>query len=186
MADDADLLISAGFSDAKLAAEVNKVVGKFAEAGKKAQDAFNKTAADGVENSTASMGNRMLDTMRSAISQVGEAIDADMTLNPTVTPVLDLTQFKKNASSMGGMLDTSRINPNLSYTQASSIDKDKKTYEDTNSPSNSTEGKKVEVNYVQNINSPKPVDPIEVYRNTKNLVSSVKGVVDSADAYDRV
>ena len=51
MADDADLLISAGFSDAKLAAEVNKVVGKFAAAGKKAQDAFNKTAADGVENS---------------------------------------------------------------------------------------------------------------------------------------
>lgn len=51
MADDADLLITAGFSDAKLAAEVNKVVGKFAEAGKKAQDAFNKTAEKGVENS---------------------------------------------------------------------------------------------------------------------------------------
>ena len=51
MADDADLLISAGFSDAKLAAEVNKVVSKFAAAGKQAQDAFNKTAADGVENS---------------------------------------------------------------------------------------------------------------------------------------
>lgn len=51
MADDADLLISPGFSDAKLAAEVNKVVAKFAAAGKQAQDAFNKTAADTVENS---------------------------------------------------------------------------------------------------------------------------------------
>lgn len=51
MADDADLLISAAFSDAKLAAETNKVVSMFAAAGKKAQDAFNKTAADGVENS---------------------------------------------------------------------------------------------------------------------------------------
>ena len=51
MADDADLLITAGFSDAKLAAEVNKVVGKFAAAGKQAQEAFNKTAEKAVENS---------------------------------------------------------------------------------------------------------------------------------------
>lgn len=51
MADDADLLISAGFSDAKLAAEVNKLVGKFADAGKRSQEAFNKTAEKAVENS---------------------------------------------------------------------------------------------------------------------------------------
>lgn len=67
MADDADLLISAGFSDAKLAAEVNKVVGKFAEAGKKAQDAFNKTAADAVENSQVVKANaREIDRLKRA------------------------------------------------------------------------------------------------------------------------
>ena len=67
MADDADLLISAGFSDAKLAAEVNKVVGKFAAAGKQAQDAFNKTAADAVENSQVVKANaREIDRLKRA------------------------------------------------------------------------------------------------------------------------
>ena len=67
MADDADLLISAGFSDARLAAEVNKVVGKFAAAGKQAQDAFNKTAADGVENSQVVKANaREIDRLKRA------------------------------------------------------------------------------------------------------------------------
>ena len=67
MADDADLLISAGFSDAKLTAEVNKVVGKFAEAGKKAQDAFNKTAEKSVENSqVAKASAREIDRLKRA------------------------------------------------------------------------------------------------------------------------
>lgn len=71
MSEDADLLISAGFSDAKLAAEVNKVVGKFAEAGKKAQDAFNKTAADGVENSEVVKANaRRLEQLAKAYDPV--------------------------------------------------------------------------------------------------------------------
>ena len=62
-----DLVVSAGFSDAKLAAEVNKVVGKFAAAGKQAQEAFNKTAEKAVENSQIVRANtRELDRLKRA------------------------------------------------------------------------------------------------------------------------
>ena len=41
----------------------------------------------------------------------------------------------------------------------------------------------VTLNFTQNNTSPKAIDTIDVYRNTKNQISSVKGMVDSANAY---
>jgi len=65
MADDADLLITAGFSDAKLAAEMKKVEAKFAQAGEKAQKAFNQTAEKAVANSQVVKANaREIDNLK--------------------------------------------------------------------------------------------------------------------------
>ena len=67
MADDADLLITAGFSDAKLAAEMKKVEAKFAQAGDRAQKAFNQTAEKAVTNSQVVKANaRELDRLKRA------------------------------------------------------------------------------------------------------------------------
>lgn len=65
MADDADLLITAGFSDAKMAAEMKKVEAKFAQAGEKAQKAFNQTAEKAVANSQVVKANaREIDNLK--------------------------------------------------------------------------------------------------------------------------
>ncbi len=73
MAEDADLLISAGFSDAKLARETGKVVSMFESAGQKAQKAFDD-ALGRVTNTQASRAHqRELDRLAKAYDPVYRA-----------------------------------------------------------------------------------------------------------------
>jgi hypothetical protein len=56
-----------------------------------------------VENAGRKTADSLLNTMRSIIGSIGDAINSDMDLNPTITPVLDLSEIQNGTNSLNGM-----------------------------------------------------------------------------------
>lgn len=56
----------------------------------------------------AGAGGKLANALDSAMELVTDLADNSMDMNPVITPVLDLTTFKKDAGSINGMLDLSR------------------------------------------------------------------------------
>lgn len=56
-----------------------------------------------------SMGSKAIDGMRSAVSAIGNVIDSGMEFNPTISPVLDLSNVQSGAAAISGMF----ANPGL-------------------------------------------------------------------------
>lgn len=121
-----------------------------------------------VETATTKVAKGSLNAMQKALSSVGEDPFAGMRLNPTITPVLDLTTAQRQAAGltdMAGGVFGSRTN----VAQAASLLELERPGVSSDSP---TQPPVKEVNYVQNNYSPKALSEGEVYRQTKNLISS--------------
>jgi len=110
---------------------------------------------DVTKNSKA-IGMRSFEAMRDAISGISDYLDDNIT-NPVIKPVLDLSEMKKSAGRISGMFD-SRYAVGVDGASSGKIQ-------------NGT------INFTQNNYSPKALSRIDIYRNTKNLISTAKGVV---------
>ena len=56
------------------------------------------------------LGNSATKSLSSAISKISEVIDSDIETEPTIRPVLDLSNVKSGAGAISGMLN---INPSV-------------------------------------------------------------------------
>lgn len=108
------------------------------------------------------------------VNSVNDIIgDMDEDFNPTITPVLDLDYVKKQASGIGSMFGSPSMTPYSSINQANTIASGTVS---TKMPTTVGAGNQSNVtfNYVQNNNSPKSLDNLEIYRQTRNQMRSVK------------
>lgn len=109
-----------------------------------------------------------LDEMRNAMSGANIDLD-DMTVNPTITPVLDLSLVERDARGINGL-----VSRNLAMSVGSQIGR--KT-EIPQSGSNNQNGSSItNLNYTQNNYSPKTLSAIEIYRNTRRQIIESQGV----------
>jgi tape measure domain-containing protein len=115
------------------------------------------------------VGDGVVSAMRNSMASIPALISADMDVNPTIAPVIDLDQFRKDATQMGSLIDTNVIVPLVSFQAASSIASD--TSNDADDHSDETGGEGPSVQLIQNNYSPKAIGAVEVYRGTKNLIS---------------
>ena len=98
-------------------------------------------------------------------------------MNPTITPVLDLTQLTQDAKQIPSLIDTTTVTPTLTLDIGSviadelSITAKAKDADRSGTPSIPAEGD----SYTQNIYSPTPLSPLAVYQDTKGLLNMRKG-----------
>ena len=59
-----------------------------------------------VYDSGHSLGETAVDSITSTVSRIADAIDSDIDAQPTIRPVLDLSDVRAGASSIGGMFNT--------------------------------------------------------------------------------
>ena len=131
-----------------------------------------------VSSAASYMGNTSLDSLRTVISRVGDVLDSDMDLNPTITPVLDLSEIQNGIGTMNGYLAngnyqfggvSSYLARNISYmnskSQTDAINKLAETLDKAEKLGQTN------YNYTQVNNSPKALSRLDIYRNTKNLLS---------------
>lgn len=149
-------------------------IGEMADAGlAKGLNDYSKVA----EKAAGGVGDKALDTIRVSMSKVGDTISGPINFQPTVTPVLDLTQLSKDATKISGLLDTGIITPTMSFDQVTALAAAAQAAKDAQAETSPVEVR--EVKFEQTNVSPRPLNPVEIYRNTKSGISLLKEALES-------
>ena len=131
-----------------------------------------------VTDAFGNLGNNALGSLNKALSSGSAISDLISESNPTITPVLDLTNVDKGLSQIGKK--TPIIDTYLSRDQATSLAKATKLLSAQDVPAipqpvNTTK----EFNFNQTIHSPKALNIGELYRQTKSQFATAKEGLES-------
>lgn len=135
-------------------------------------DAYGHVFADAATD----VGKKVVDNLSKPLSTINDLLGSGLVdFNPTITPVLDLTDVKKSAASLSDILAM----PNLTVTTtADNAQNANNGFENNRAPSDGTDGSApsngTTFNFTQNNTSPKALSTADIYRQTKNLVSMTK------------
>lgn len=127
----------------------------------------------GVEKSAKKVGLAALESMRDTISNLSSLAVDDMDLTPVITPVLDLSNVKKNASAIDGLFSNTPLTVKSSYSGALAADNGFQDNQDDRDDSDGGSGNGTTVNFTQNNYSPKALPEVDIYRKTNSGLSKV-------------
>lgn len=109
--------------------------------------------------------------LNNAISKIREFVDGEMEVQPTIRPVLDLSEVRSGAGRLTAILSRSQA-----MKISSSMNRET-TGEFQNGDGTPSVGNSY--SFVQNNYSPKALSRIDIYRQTKNQFSALKGLVET-------
>ena len=114
------------------------------------------------------MGSASIDGLRNAIAKVKNSIENSVDTQPTIRPVLDLSNVKTGAKQISTMFNR---------TQAIDIlASEDRTVSDIVLENNTGTPHGNVISFTQNNYSPKALSRIDIYRQTKNQISIMKGL----------
>jgi len=142
--------------------------------------------ANGLQNATSvveaatTIGQKAKDAMAQALSDASQLIDT-VDVNPTIAPVVDLTEVRKGLAQLDAALTDKAISVDASFSSAqiagAGVDANKTAATDAQAPQQVTN-----YEFNQTNNSPKALATADIYRQTNNLVSRVKGALETSAA----
>lgn len=120
------------------------------------------------------LGKDMVEQMSSSISVMSGIMDMDTDFSPTIRPVLDLSNVEAGAYKMDSIFGKNR-----SVSMAMDISRDISHAKVSKELSENTPTSKMSGNitFTQNNYSPKSLSRVEIYRQTKNQISMMKGAL---------
>jgi len=129
-----------------------------------------------VNKSAVNMVDGLVNTMGKSLSGVPDMLAGIINLDPTISPVLDLTNLQKTATQIPKILAPGVISPTVSRNQA--VSAATSITAGSQSPvekaTNATPTGPTTVEFNQTNISPKTLSAVEIYRNTKNQLSLAK------------
>ncbi|AVD99446.1 tape measure protein [Streptomyces phage Bing] len=130
-----------------------------------------------VERSAERTGTAAVESLRKSLSGFSDLITQDVDTQPVITPVLDLSSVKKDAGLIGGIFGGGRsLSVDSAYAKARYV---AAGYASNQAAADveAAAGAGNSVSYVQNNYSPKALSSAEIYRQTKNQLSTTKGAL---------
>lgn len=132
------------------------------------------------EDSLMTSMDSIINNMRDAIGTAYDILTTDGDMNPTITPVLDLSDIQNRSKSIGTMFNSKsfQLDANLGtiHTASENTSRLNDMLRGMNTQNNKGGNS---YNFVQNNYSPKALSRLEIYRQTKNQFAQMKGVVNS-------
>lgn len=160
---------------AKSALEINSPSRQFVELGKfsvlgyaNAINHYSIIASNAAEQA----GDQAIHGLSNAISKIADIITSGIDTTPVIRPVLDLSHVDKGAKKINAIFSRSQalsINSSLNHTGTG------KAENESGASILSSENK---YQFIQNNYSPKSLSRIDIYRQTRNQFSMMKGLVD--------
>ena len=124
------------------------------------------------------MSEEVVSSASKIISAISNAINNDMDTQPVIRPVLDMSDVTNKAKRIGSIFSGNDLalayGVSSGFNQVHSIKADKVVTGAQNEPQNASQ-----INFTQNNYSPKALSRQEIYRQTRNQLSMMKGVVQS-------
>ena len=119
----------------------------------------------------ASIAKSAKEGLRNAVSKVSDFIENGINSQPTIRPLLDLSDVTEGASRLSALLSR-----NQAMKISAGMEHDSSNIAQ-NGNTKSTSGNNY--NLIQNNYSPKALSRIDIYRQTKNQFSALKGLVET-------
>jgi tape measure domain-containing protein len=129
-----------------------------------------------VSGAAEEVGKSAVSSLARSLSDFSYLMNKDIEMQPTITPVIDLTNVRKSASEIGTILNPRPISVDTSYEGAKDASLGFDQNQDAASDG-STDSSGGNITYNQYNTSPKAISEAEIYRQTKNQLSQAKGVV---------
>lgn len=126
-----------------------------------------------------SMGDQSIEALRKSMSGVSDILTTDANFRPIIRPVLDLTDVQRNASQIGSMLKPAPIKTDTTFAKAK--DASAGHADNLEAQAAFVGAATTNFNYTQNNTSPKALSNAEIYRQTNNQLSTVKGALKNAN-----
>lgn len=129
-----------------------------------------------VSDASASTGSGAVEAMRESISGMSDLLEMETDLNPTITPVLDLSDFNRGASEIAKSFGKQNVDVSMAYSGA----KDASRRYQANRRSQDTTlideelGVRTEYVYNQYNTSPKALSAADIYRQTRNQLATAR------------
>jgi regulatory protein YycI of two-component signal transduction system YycFG len=125
--------------------------------------------SDVSEDAASNVGDNVINNLRNSIKRISEIVDSDIDSQPTIRPVLDLSNVESG---------TARLNSMFSRTQAMQISAgmSRNHGEEIQNGVNSSTNSGNTYQFTQNNYSPKALSRAEIYRQTKNQFAAMKEV----------
>lgn len=134
--------------------------------------------AVGIEAAGQAVEKAGVNVIKNAMSTMQDAVKTDIDLTPTIAPVIDLTQFRKDASQISSTIAAQQVKAVVSTTSAEGISAQQAAaLAEIAATTPVTEAAAPVWQFEQNNYSPKALTPAEIYRQTKNQLSVVKGAL---------
>lgn len=109
---------------------------------------------------------------------VDDGLSVSMDFSPKITPILDLSEFRRNTSQMKSIFDSNPIKTDVSYQRAQSVSQGRDEILQLVAALREQPTEKKEIKYEQHLHSPKYINRVEAYRATKNLLAFAKEEMD--------
>jgi hypothetical protein len=133
-------------------------------------------ASSGLVQAAASgIGDDAATALTDSLSNISDRVQNGINTDVTITPVLDLTQVQKDAGKIQDLSNVVPITAAASYGQAAAISDT--TQATAAAQADVAAQPTIEVKLEQNNTSPKALDDVEIYRNTRNQLSQVKSAL---------
>lgn len=130
-----------------------------------------------VNDTAREIGDTALSSLGGSLSNLDKLINSNVDMVPVIRPVLDLTAVRNEAKNMPGLtVPVEKFALDSAYATASGISSALVTRPGAPDDSN-TVAPVTYVDITQNNTSPESLSTAEIYRQTKNLVSTTKGVL---------
>lgn len=130
-----------------------------------------------VEKAAAGTGRVAVESLRKSLSGFSDLVIQDVDIQPVIAPILDLSGVKKGAGAIGGMLTARPISVDASYVKA--VQARAGYISNRDAETELAEQVTRSVTYTQNNYSPKALSTAEIYRQTKNQLSTAKGALST-------
>lgn len=133
-----------------------------------------------VEDASEALAENSIDILQEAVYKMLDMIGEETEETLVITPVLDLSNVENGVKTISSLFTGRDLNLNSTYGNALSAsssfekkfrDLEREAKENKSTPVNN-------FNYTQNNYSPKALSRIEIYRNTRNQLSSLKGAMN--------
>lgn len=126
---------------------------------------------DRVYEASSEMGDSAKQGLTNAVRKIKDLVENGIDTQPTIRPVLDLSNVKTGSKTINSLLSSKQamaIGMGMTYSQSA----DEERVQLRSGVGNT-------YSFVQNNYSPKPLSRLEIYRQTKNQFSALKGLVDA-------
>lgn len=128
--------------------------------------------ADKSYEAGAEMASAAKNGLSNAISKVRDFVEGNMDTQPTIRPVLDLSEVRSGAHMLSALLSRSQA-------MTISTEMNRQTASEIQNGETATPAAGNSYSFVQNNYSPKSLSRIDIYRQTKNQFSALKGLVET-------